>query len=328
MGLLGLAFHPNYPTVPYFYVAYTQPTSPIVLARYTVNPATPDVADPGSAVILLYIEKPADEDGNPSPVHNGGDLNFGPHRYLYVSWGDGGPDPVPNNGIPGDPFNNSQRTNTMLGKIIRLDVDSTSGTPPDCGDSGYAIPPGNPYTDGPGEDCDEIWATGLRNPWRFSFDRLTGDMYIGDVGEWEREEIDFQPAGLPAGLNYGWHCFEGTINYETVYPQVGLDCGGPELYTPPIFEYEHTPSGGFSTVGGFVYRGSQYPSLYGYYVTADFNGNMWVLRQEDGVWVSRFLGNAGRFISTFGEGVDGELYVGVWDPSPNTTPTLYHVTTP
>ncbi|MEW5985406.1 MAG: PQQ-dependent sugar dehydrogenase [Chloroflexota bacterium] len=330
-GLLGLAFHPSYPATPYFYVVYTSENqSSIVLARFTVSPGDPNTADPDSHLLLLEIPKPLDH-YEPSRVHNGGDLNFGPDGYLYMSVGDGGPDPVPGSPDPGDPNNNSQRTGTLLGKILRIDVDSAGGGAPDCGLTGYTIPPGNPYLGNPAGACDEIWATGLRNPWRFSFDALTGNLLIGDVGEWLFEEVDFQAAGTAGGLNFGWHCYEGNLDYQTVYPEVGEDCGEAADYTFPVFDYPHPPQpeSGCSVIGGFIYRGNQYLSLSGHYLLADYcSQNAWLLYQDTaGDWQPLFMGSLGHAISTFGEGVDGEIYVGV-RTSDRGAQTIYHLTAP
>jgi glucose/arabinose dehydrogenase len=243
-------------------------------------------------------------------VHNGGDLAFGPDGYLYLPIGDGGPDPLPPgdpNAFPGDPSNYSQRIDDMLGGILRLDVDSLSGIPPECEVGGlFTIPPDNPYVSRPG--CDEIWATGMRNPWRMSFDRQTGDLWIADVGEWLREEVNLHPAGDPGGPNYGWHCYEGTIDYSTIWPSVAADCGG-STYTFPLFEIPHAESCSIS--GGFVYRGNAYPSLRGQYLFADFcSGRIWRIGQTPGgTWERVLVANTGLLITTFGEDAQGELYV-------------------
>jgi glucose/arabinose dehydrogenase len=214
-----------------------------------------------------------------------------------------------------------------LGKILRIDVNSSGGVPPDCGESAsqYTIPSNNPFVDGLAGKCDEIWATGLRNPWRFSFDPLTNDMFITDVGEWDREEVNFWSAGAPGGVNYGWHCYEGSLDYTVEYPEIAPHCGSADLYTFPIFEY----GGGCSIIGGFMYRGSQYASLYGHYLLADFcSGQMWLLYLDNSNnWVSLPAGNTGLFVSAFGQGVDGELYAGTWLPSQGDN-KIYHVVVP
>jgi glucose/arabinose dehydrogenase len=307
-GLLGLAFHPDYANNGYFFIHYTaNPDETIRVMRYQVS-GNPDIANPNSGILLMEISKPLDGNDEPSEVHNGGSMHFGSDGYLYIGLGDGGPDPWLGNPTPGDPENNSQRFDTLLGKMLRIDVDGNSA---DCGLAHYGIPPGNPFVDGPGQKCDEIWATGLRNPWKFSFDRLTGDMYIGDVGEWQREEIDFQPAGA-AGLNYGWHCYEGNFNYVGQFPEIIEDCELPlSSYTFPIFDYEHTTSCS-SVTGGYVYRGLAFPGLYGQYVFADFcTGRIWrTARNTAGIWQTVLLADFTIAISTLGEDANGELYVG------------------
>ena len=232
-GLLGLAFHPNYVGNGSFYVNYTNTAGDTVIARYSVS-ANPNQADPTSADILLTIPQPFSN-------HNGGQLHFGPDGYLYIGIGDGG--------SGGDPQNNGQDLGTLLGKILRIDVDK--GPP-------YAIPPDNPFF-GPGDGAlDEIWAWGLRNPWRFSFDRLTGDMFIGDVGQNSWEEVDFQPASSAGGENYGWRLMEGNSCYNPA-----TNCNDSTL-TLPILVYDHTV--GCSVTGGYRYRGSKNPALDGFYL--------------------------------------------------------------
>jgi glucose/arabinose dehydrogenase len=306
-GLLGLAFHPNYATNGYFYIFYTSaPDNKIRVKRYTVS-ADPNVADPLSSLLLIELPKPLD--GNvPSKVHNAGSMFFGLDGYLYISIGDGGPDPYPGSGIPGDPNNNSQRLNTLLGKILRINV---NGNNPDCGGNGYSIPPSNPYAGSPDDVCDEIWARGLRNPWRISMDRLTGDIYIGDVGEWLFEEINYQPGGMPGGQNYGWHCYEGSVKYFVQYPQVGQDCQMPQsAYTFPIFTYPRT-NPCTSAVGGYVYRGNDFPGIYGQYIFGDFcTGRVWRTYKVNGVWDTVQVADAPAGLSTFGEDAAGELYIG------------------
>ncbi|MCL4870179.1 MAG: PQQ-dependent sugar dehydrogenase [Anaerolineae bacterium] len=323
-GMLGLAFHPSYPSVPHFYITFTHKvTKAIHLERYTVS-SNPNLADPGSRQILLVIDKP-DDGGIPSLVHNGGDIHFGPDGYLYAGFGDGGPDPYPGSPAPGDPHNNAQNLQTLLGKIIRINVNNSSGIPATCGNiSTYSIPADNPYV---GETvCQEIWAQGLRNPWRFSFDRLTGDMFIGDVGEWMREELNFEPANSPGGRHYGWHCWEGSYNYSLSYPDVAASCEyhNPQIYTFPIFQYNTHQNGTCSIVAGYMYRGTKYYSLYGDYLFADFCTGVWLAYQQGQQWVVYPAGNAGFFLSTFGQGFDGELYAGSWVQTGNQN-TLYKV---
>ena len=334
VGALGLTFHPDYPASPYVYVSYTHADSyRITLDRYTVNPATPNVANPDSLLRMLQIKKTGEGDPNvaTSPVHNGGDLSFGPDGYLYMGTGDGGPDPEFGSSVPHDPANHGQRTDVLLGKILRIDVDLTRGLPPQCNlnplyDGNYSVPPDNPYVNA--EGCDEIWASGLRNPWRFSFDAKTFDLYIADVGEWLFEEIDFEPAGYAGGANYGWRCFEGSYDQTIDHPIYADRCEPASAYDFPIHEYDH--DSGCSITGGFVYRGQQYPDLQGYYLYSDFcTGHIWILRQVNGEWLSTEIGFQ-PFISTFGESVNGELYAGNYTGvlPPGTTPTLYRVVVP
>ncbi|GAB4429186.1 MAG: hypothetical protein OHK0039_47800 [Bacteroidia bacterium] len=280
-GLLGLAFAPDYATSGVFYVAYNGPGSSggrNTLARYRVS-SDPDSADSASGEVLLQQAKP-------HANHNGSDLAFGPDGYLYMSLGDGGGG--------GDPNDYGQNPQTYLGKMLRLDVSDSTG---------YRIPPTNPFVGDPGV-WDEIWALGLRNPWRFSFDRLTGDLWIGDVGQGGYEEIDFQPAASPGGENYGWRCMEG----EAIYNPLG--CGTVDGYTLPAYAYDHTP--GRSVTGGYVYRGQRYPALAGYYVFGDYaSGRCWTLHPRSGLsgWDLLFhLQSTANNLSCFGEDASGELY--------------------
>jgi len=275
-GLLGLAFHPDYATNGYFYVNYTDTDGDTVVSRFTVT-FDPDAADPSSEQILLSIPQPYSN-------HNGGDLAFGTDGYLYISTGDGG--------SGGDPQNYAQNPLTFLGKILRIDVDT--GSP-------YGIPADNPFVSDPGV-LDEIWALGLRNPWRFAFDSLTGDFWIADVGQSAREEINFQDAASPGGENYGWRCYEGTLPYNTT------GCDGPESYEFPVFEFPHPEH--CSVTGGVVYRGTSYPELDGYYFFMDYcSGNMWSLFSDgQGGWQVDDYGVFVSFISSFGADAAGEVY--------------------
>ncbi len=294
-GLLGLAFHPHYAQNGYFYVNYIY-QNPVTqqlysrISRFQVS-ADPNAADPDSELILLQLAQPFTN-------HNGGDLAFGADGLLYAALGDGG--------SGGDPQNNGQNNATLLGSLLRLDVDG-GGLPPDCGGSqaAYTVPADNPLRDGPGGTCDEIWAYGLRNPWRIGFDRATQDLFIGDVGQGLWEEIDYQPAGS-GGQNYGWRCYEGTHPYNLA----GCE-SNTAVYTFPIAEYAHTsPNGRCSVTGGFVYRGNWYPALVGAYVYGDFcTGELWSLRQTNGVWQNELLLDSPLRISTFGEDVNGEIYL-------------------
>ena len=297
-GLFSVAFHPDYPTTPYFFVNYTSVADTgagvaegdTIVARYQVS-ANPDVADAASGVTLLHIPQPFEN-------HNGGQLQFGPDDYLYIGMGDGG--------SQGDPACRSQRHDSLLGKMLRIDVDQNVNTPPY-----YGIPPTNPFV-GPGDPLDEIWALGLRNPWRFSFDRVTGDLFIADVGWVDREEVDFQAAGTPGGRNFGWNAMEGTLcndNSGTGCPGYVPACNHASL-TLPITEYDHS-NGACSITGGFRYRGSAIPALVGTYVYGDFCGRtIFGASESGGTWTSRLMQFSPFPISTFGEDVNGELYLG------------------
>jgi glucose/arabinose dehydrogenase len=277
-GLLGLVFHPEYPDSNYLYVNYTNNSGNTVISRFTVDVEGRE-ADPDSEKVLLTQDQPF---GN----HNAGDLNFGPDGMLYFGLGDGG--------SAGDPVNAGQRGDTYLGKMIRIDVDQ--GDP-------YTILDDNPFLDDP-EILDEIWALGLRNPWRFSFDRATGDMWIADVGQNELEEVNRQLANSNGGENYGWRCYEASSEYNTD------GCGPISAYTFPVWEYEHGSTGGCSVTGGFVYRGSKIPELVGKYIYADYcSGRIWALSEDGGVWSNEELLDTDNEISTFGENQDGELFL-------------------
>jgi glucose/arabinose dehydrogenase len=282
-GLLSLAFHPGYKINRYFFVYYTNLSGDITIARYQTQAGNPDLADAASGVVLMNIPKPFAN-------HNGGDLNFGPEGYLYFGTGDGG--------SGGDPFNNAQNGLSLLGKMIRIDVNNFS-TPPY-----YTIPPDNPYIADPNVD-DHIWVIGLRNPWRWSFDRGTNDMWIADVGQGAWEEVNFRTAGNTGGINYGWRCYEGNAPYNTT------GCLPQSNYISPIFVYPHIfATGGFSITGGFVYRGPEYPVLNGYYICADYvSGNVWLINPDGvGGWnVRRQSGLPGN-ISSFGESENGTMY--------------------
>jgi glucose/arabinose dehydrogenase len=280
-GLLSVAFPADYAATGRFYVYYTDLDGQIVIARYHVS-ADPDVADPTSEQVVLTIPHPTYTN------HNGGQLAFGPlDGYLYVGTGDGGGG--------GDPFENAQDPGVLLGKLLRIDVETG-------GPITYTIPATNPYTQTVGYRP-ELWALGLRNPWRFSFDRQTGDLYIGDVGQGNWEEVDFQPAASPGGENYGWDILEGTHCYE---PSSG--CTPPSAYVPPIIEYDHTL--GCSITGGTVYRGAGYPMLDGIYFYADFcSGRIWGLRDEGGTWAGAQVADLDFTITTFGQDEAGRVYL-------------------
>jgi hypothetical protein len=225
---------------------------------------------------------------------------FGPDGYLYLPLGDGGGG--------GDTQNNAQNPASLLGKVSRLDIDSGPGLAPDCvglGSGDYTIPADNPFVDGPGNSCDEIWLSGFRNPWQSTFDSLTGDLYIGDVGQGLWEEVSFEPAGSAGGANFGWRCYEGNHPYNTA------GCGPMGQYVFPIFEYGHT-GGNCSVIGGYVYRGKANPDMVGHYFLTDYcTGIYWDLYRDDsGVWMATEHNNLQTFgFSAFGEAADGELYV-------------------
>jgi len=275
-GLLGIALDPAYAENGIFYLNYTDKNGNTVVSRFR-RAADGQSGDPQSEQVLLYVEQPYAN-------HNGGDLEFGPDGYLYIGLGDGG--------SAGDPQRRAQNNQTLLGKMLRIDV---------RGQSQYAIPPDNPFADGNG-GRQEIWANGLRNPWRYTFDRLTGDLYIADVGQNKYEEINFVPAGSPPGLNFGWHYREATHPFADTPP------AGLALYDPV---YEYGRNDGCSVTGGYVYRGSQLPEFYGIYLFGDYcNGFVWgMLRDAGGNWSVQRLFQLGANISSFGEDAQGELYL-------------------
>ena len=293
-GLLSVAFDPDFESNGAFYVSYTRdPDGDSVIARYVVSNPAADVANVTSAMPVLVIDQPQSN-------HNGGQLQFGPNDdYLYIGLGDGGGSGDDDAGH--DPqVGNGQAPGTLLGKMLRIHV---RGVPT------YTIPASNPFTQTVGYKP-EIWARGLRNPWRFSFDRVTGDMYIGDVGQGCFEEISFQPAGSHGGENYGWRLMEGFHAFD---PGNQNDCSRPKVspvgVTLPITDYGR--SLGSTVTGGYVYRGQDYPWLQGVYFFADFgSGRMWAMRQiAPGVWTGEEKLNTAINVSSFGEDERGELYV-------------------
>lgn len=323
-GLLAMAFEPDYAATGRFYVYYTRKNTgtgtqgDIVVARYQRSVGSPDVADPGSATTILVIEHSS------ASNHNGGDLQFGPDGFLYISIGDGGNGCDDGLGTSGD----GQRTDTLLGKILRLDVrgvDPLAGAPDDCGvgTGSYGVPSGNPYV-GQEPACDEVWALGLRNPFRFSFDRLTGDLYLGDVGQNKWEEINLKRSTTSAPVNFGWVCREGCEtagNNESNCAtggcpvDVGTTCEFPRIasgYWDPILCHHNT--GWVSIMGGYRYRGVRVPSLDGQYIYSDAGcGQLWVTTTLDpatpatiaaACWENGLAGTYG-----FGEDHLGELYV-------------------
>lgn len=277
-GLLGLAFHPQYKTNGYFYVNYIGAGNTTFISRFKVDASNPDKANPASELKLLSVIQPYQN-------HNGGDLKFGTDGYLYIGLGDGG--------SGGDPQNLSQNRMTLLGKILRIDVNN--GDP-------YKIPPTNPFLN-LSSVLPEIWALGLRNPWRFSFDRLNGNLWIADVGQNKFEEINLQPANSPGGENYGWRCYEGNTPYNT------SGCPGNTELKFPVHTY---PLGTeCSITGGFVYRGNASSPLYGRYFFSDYcSDKIWTLRLENDAWIKEDFGQfSGNNFSTFGEDASGQLYI-------------------
>lgn len=282
-GLLSISFHPDYATNGYFFVYYTDLNGDLTLSRYGVS-ADPNTANPLSGQVLLTI--PHRTYSN----HNGGKLNFGADGHLYFATGDGGGS--------GDPEFNAQRGDVLLGKMIRINVDNFATSAPF-----YTIPADNPHIAPNDNIRDEIWAFGLRNPFRWSFDRLTGDMWIGDVGQGAREEIDFRQAGTTGGINYGWRCYEGNLTYN------GSGCLAANNYVFPLFDYDHSSTnGGTSVTGGMVYRGTAYPALSSWYVCIDFySTNGWLIRPGNNPAVQR-QGSLPTNVAGFGEDEAGELF--------------------
>lgn len=287
-GLLGMCFHPDYASNGYFFVHYNNLSGNSVIARYSVS-SNPDSADANSRMTILQITQPAGQTN-----HKGGMIAFGPDGYLYIGMGDGG--------SANDPGNRAQSDTTLLGKMLRIDVD---------GGSPYAIPADNPFVGLPPRD--EIWAKGLRNPWRWSFDRMTGDLYIADVGQGAWEEVDFQPVSSGGGENYGWRCMEGMHCTGLS----GCTCNSPSL-TDPVHEYSHGI--GCSITGGFVYRGCAIPEFEGLYFFADYcSGTIWSGRYDSvNDTLTEVTDRTAEFsptgftigdISSFGEDAYGELYI-------------------
>ena len=275
-GLLGLAFPADFEQSGLFYVNYTDVAGDSVVSRFRLS-SDPNYADAESEEILLQVDQPAAN-------HNGGHLEFGPDGYLYIGLGDGG--------SQGDPNGNGQSLNTLLGKILRIDVNAAAP---------YGVPADNPFANGGG--LGEVWAYGFRNPWRFSFDRATGDLYIGDVGQYQWEEIDFLPGGYVGPLNFGWNYFEGTHAYEGNPPS-------DAKLTMPVAEYEHGSSR-CSVTGGYVYRGAALPAWQGVYVYADYcSGEVFgLIQRADGAWETRLLYDTPYLVTSFGLDEAGELYL-------------------
>jgi glucose/arabinose dehydrogenase len=280
-GLLGVAFHPNFPKDPRVFVDYTDAKGDTRVSSFTVAPKSPDRVDASTERRLVFVKQPYSN-------HNGGVVAFGPDGYLYIGMGDGG--------SGGDPHGNGQSLRTLLGKILRIDIDHTAG------DRGYAIPPDNPYADGANGRAPEIWLTGLRNPWRVSFDRASGDLWIGDVGQSAWEEIDVQRAGVPGGTNFGWNRMEGNHCF-----QPASACTDPSL-TAPVTEYDHDD--GCTVIGGNVYRGADQPALAGGYLFADYcSGRVWAIDPStNALREPTQVATTGHSFAAFGEDERGELY--------------------
>jgi glucose/arabinose dehydrogenase len=280
-GLLGLAFHPDYKSNRLFVLNYIRKgDGATVVSTFKTLENEPMKADPNSEKIILTYSKELSE-------HNGGDLHFSKDGNLYIGTGDGG--------SGGDPQNNAQNPQSLLGKMLRIHLDT---------DSTYTIPDDNPYKNDTSSKG-EIWNIGLRNPWRFSFDRLNDDLWIGDVGQNSLEEVDYAPSPRSGGENYGWRCYEGGNVYNIT------DCADASSYTSPIFTYDRSnETGGHSITGGYVYRGSKFQDLYGYYVCADFiSKNFWLLKPVGNKFESILKNNVLENVTSFGEDIFGELYL-------------------
>jgi glucose/arabinose dehydrogenase len=278
-GLLSVAFHPGYATNGQFFVFFTQPGGNNLVARFTASPPSANTVNTNTMVRVLQILHPTNTN------HNGGQMQFGPDGYLYISTGDGGSEC--------DPPNNAQNLGLLLGKMLRIDVSNSS--------TNYMIPPSNPFV-GVSGVLPEIWAYGLRNPWRFSFDRVTGDLWIGDVGQDTREEVDFQVAGSAGGQNYGWRYYEGFLTNTC-----GDATNVPSVL--PILDYDHSLSR-CAIMGGYRYRGAKIAPLLGMYFYGDYcGGQIYGITNSGAGWTSTLVTNSGLSITTFGEDDAGEIYL-------------------
>jgi glucose/arabinose dehydrogenase len=276
--LLGLAFHPDFAINGYFYLNYIGEGDSTHISRFKTYDDNPDMGDPDSELKLISLKQPY-------PNHNGGHIAFGPDHYLYIGLGDGG--------SQGDPENRAQNPKTYLGKMLRIDVNQGEL---------YAIPSSNPHIN----DISwlgEIWALGFRNPWRFSFDRLTNDLWIADVGQDQFEEINLQSAESTGGENYGWRCYEGDVIFNDDH------CLETESFVAPVYTYPHNPE--CSVTGGYVYRGNKSSPFYGRYFFADYcSDKLWTLVNNGGTWTAEDFGEfSGNNFSAFGEDHKGELYI-------------------
>ncbi len=291
-GLLSFAFHPDYANNGYVFVFYSNLSNHATVARYTRSDADPNAVDPLSATVIYGVDE--------GTGHYGGQLGFGPDGYLYLSIGDGG--------TQGDPECDAQDSINVLGSILRLDVDQNTDTPPY-----YGIPNGNPFTGVGAEHDAEVWSYGFRNPWRFSFDRQTGDFYFSDVGQNNREEVNFEALGTAGGRNYGWKAMEGTFCHNNNNPPTNCPvgtpiCGSKEL-TAPAIEVDHG-SGDCSITGGYVYRGQLASQLRGEYLFGDWcSGAIRASKQDKAIWNTRTLNISLARATTFGEDVNGEVYI-------------------
>ena len=284
-GLLGLAFHPDYETNGYFFINYSNTSGDTIIARYQVSPADNNIADSASVQQVLSITQP-------SQAHNGGDIHFANDGYLYIATGDGGAGGVL-----------SQDKNSLLGKILRINIDADDFQLDT--NKNYAIPANNPFVGTPG--ADEIWLMGLRNPWRFSFDRTNGDILIGDVGEGDWEEVNYLSAAT-GGENFGWPCYEGDDESDLT------DCASIDNYIFPVHTLPHAPNpnNNCSMIGGYIYRDPSYSRLNGWYFFTDWcTGTLWAAESNNGAsWNAYNIASMGTFLVTgFGEGENGEVYV-------------------
>lgn len=278
-GLLSLAFHPNYETNGFFWVYYTNGAGDLEVSRYKVSSGNANQADVNSKQVVITIPHPGQTN------HNGAKLNFGNDGFLYFATGDGGGG--------GDANNNAQNGNSLLGKMIRINV-STGTTAPY-----YTVPPDNPFVTNPNV-LDEIWALGLRNPFRWSFDRTTYDMWIGDVGQDAREEINYRAAGSTVGINYGWRCYEGNLPYNT------NGCLPSTNYVFPVYDYVNPNPGAASVTGGYVYRGAAHASMQGYYFATDiYSGNLYKINTVG--FTTTVQTGLQNLVVGFGETESGEL---------------------
>jgi hypothetical protein len=277
-GLLGLAFHPNYKSNGYFYINYTTTSGSSRVCRFQVSGADSNMANAATETLIIQVSQPYSN-------HNGGSVVFGPDGYMYIGFGDGGDG--------GDPNGFAQNGNSLLGKMLRIDIDG--GFP-------YTIPADNPFVSDANVK-DEIWALGLRNPWKYSFDKETGDLWIGDVGQNDYEEIDLQLASSIGGENYGWRCYEGNNEYNTT------GCAAQSSYDSAVFEYGRS-GGACSVTGGYVYRGGKYTDITGHYFFSDYcTGEVWSLLSDGtGGFTLNTHADFGGNVVSFGEDISGQLY--------------------